>query len=64
MCSPHGHIYWVIIVGGRIGVFPVERKGHLKSFPPLEELYDNNQKLRTDAKEKLLELLDDPHWTS
>lgn len=62
MCCPHARTVWVIIVGGRIGVFPIERDGYQKSFPPLENLYEDD-KLRPDAEEKLMELLDDPQWT-
>jgi len=62
MCSTHNHKYWVIIVGGRIGVFPTVSDGHLKAVPQLDELHDYD-KLRSDAKERLLEMLDDPLWT-
>lgn len=62
MCSIHDHKYWVIIIGGRIGVFPIVSAGHRRAVPQLDELHDFD-KLRTDAKERLLEILDDPQWT-
>ncbi|MCY3990236.1 MAG: hypothetical protein OXF50_03290 [Caldilineaceae bacterium] len=62
MCSPHARRFWVIIIGGRIGVFPIVQDGHQKSFPKLDDLYEGDR-LRPDAKEKLLELLDDVQWT-
>ena len=60
MCSPHARKFWVIIIGGGIRVVPYDY--HQKSFPALDELYDGDR-LRPDAKEKLLELLDDVQWT-
>jgi len=39
MCSPHSRKFWVIIVGGRIGVFPIQYDAQQKSFPPLDRLY-------------------------
>ena len=62
MCSPHSRKFWVIIVGGKIGIFPIQYDGQQRSFPPLDKLYIG-ERLRPDAKEKLLEMLDDVEWT-
>ncbi|MCY4079478.1 MAG: hypothetical protein OXF54_04490 [Caldilineaceae bacterium] len=62
MCSIQNCKYWVIIVGGRIGVFPTVSDGRLGAVPQLDELHDHDR-LRPDAKERLLEILDDPQWT-
>lgn len=62
MCSIQNCKYWVIIVGGRIGVFPTVSDGRLRAVPQLDELHDHDR-LRPDAKERLLDILDDPQWT-
>ena len=62
MSSIHDHNFWVIIVGGRIGVFPTVSDGHFRAVPQLDELH-NYDKLRPDDKERLLNMLADPLWT-
>ena len=58
MCPPHSRKVRVIIVGGKTGVFPIQYDGRQRPVPPLDKRYIG-ERLRPDAKEKLLEMLDD-----